>query len=273
MGFLTITLPVLRDFLVVKIMAQLTLFKVRDLRKKDQFKIDDVYLNGYARVCGANATLVYLSLCRHAEFESQKAFPSQNKIAFELGISVASVKRGIKILTEYNIIQIEKEKIGGKFNNNVYFLLDKSGWKPTIAPTDTRQDHSSKTIAHQPPTAGDTLKDNKVLRITNIKDNKENTADLKIGRVKNNIELLVDYFLELKGWADQPKEFYIENNIPKYNRFLRPARDLLSLFDGSVEKTKEYLDKMKELADKEGFDDWVIETAIKYYLELNKKVR
>ena len=75
---------------------QQTLFKVRDLRSKTQFKIDDAYINGYARICGVNATLAYLSLCRHAEFESQKAFPSQKKIAFELGTSIASIKRGIK---------------------------------------------------------------------------------------------------------------------------------------------------------------------------------
>jgi hypothetical protein len=120
-------------------MTQQTLFKIRDLRKKDQFKIDDKYLNGYAKICKANATLVYLSLCRHAEFESQKSFPSQNTIAFELGISVASVKRGIKKLTEYNIIKIQTEKMNGRFNNNTYFLLDKSEWiKPTVAHTDTR---------------------------------------------------------------------------------------------------------------------------------------
>ena len=155
-------------------MKQQGLFKVRDLRKKTQFKIDDEYINGWARFCGANATLVYTSLCRHAEFYSQKAFPSQKKIAFELGISIASVKRGIKQLVEYNIIKIEKEKMRGKFDNNLYYLLDKSEWiKPTIAPPEPRLHHSSETIAHQPPTAGDTQKDNKEQRITNIKDNKE----------------------------------------------------------------------------------------------------
>jgi len=159
---------------------QQTLFKVRDLRKKDQFKIDDVYLNGYARFCGVNATLVYLSLCRQALFEIQKAFPSRDKMAFELGISIASVKRGIKKLIEYNIIKIEKEKMGGRFNNNVYYLLDKSEWLP-IAHIEPRLDHSSETIAHQPPTVGDTQKDNKVLRITNIKDNKyKNTISKEI---------------------------------------------------------------------------------------------
>jgi hypothetical protein len=152
-------------------MEQQTLFKVRDLRQKTQFKVDDKYLNGYARVCGSNATLAYLSLCRHAEFESQRAFPSQKKMAFELGISENSIKRGIKSLVNYNIIEIKKEKMGGKFANNVYYLLDKSEWE-TIDHTGTRQpkakNHRPKTIGHT-----GTLKDNKNIRITNNKDNKE----------------------------------------------------------------------------------------------------
>lgn len=108
---------------------QLQIFKIRDLRKKTQFKMDDEYLNGWARYCGINATLVYLSLCRHAEFHTQKAFPSQKKIAWEHGISERTVTRGIKKLISFKILLIEKERIGGKFENNIYVLLDKSVWK------------------------------------------------------------------------------------------------------------------------------------------------
>jgi len=201
-------------------MEQLTLFKVRDLRKKDQFKIDDIYLNGYARICGVNATLVYLSLCRHAEFESQKAFPSQNKIGFELGISVASVKRGIKKLAEYNVISIEKEKMEGKFSNNVYYLLDKSEWKPAIAPQDTRQNHSSNTVAHTPPTVRDTLKDNKVLRITNIKDNKELATQGIAGKEIND---LIEFFKPINPtyerlFSNKTQRQALERLVKKFGR-------------------------------------------------------
>ena len=168
-------------------MEQLTLFKVRDLRQKTQFKIDDIYINGYARICRGNATLTYLSLCRHAEFESQKAFPSQKKIAFELGISIASVKRGIKKLIEYNIVKIEKEKMGGRFNNSVYYLLDKSEWlKLTIAHTELRskpelRNHSSETIAHT-----DTQKDTKK-KDTNIEGYKELATPIVAGKEINDL--------------------------------------------------------------------------------------
>jgi hypothetical protein len=81
--------------------------------------------------------------------------------------------------------------MSGKFSNNVYYLIDKSEWKPTVAPQDTWQNHSSETIAHQPPTVRDTLKDNKVLRITNTKDNKDLATSLVVA---DNINPLIELF-------------------------------------------------------------------------------
>ena len=160
---------------------QQQLFKVRDLRKKDQFKIDDAYLNGYARICGKDATLVYTSLCRHAEFNSQKAFPSQNKIAYEHKISVKTVRRGLKKLIDYNIVMAKQERMGGKFVNYVYYLLDKSEWKEI--PRDKRalrSDHRAEMVGRFTAYGVEPTKDNKEQRITNIKDNKiYNNDDFK----------------------------------------------------------------------------------------------
>ena len=103
---------------------QQTLFKIRDLRKKEQFIIDDIYLNGYAKECGIYATGVYVSLCRHADKE-QKSFPSLKKIAEELSISRSQVIRAIKRLEKYNIVK--RERMGKKLNNR-YYLIDKSEW-------------------------------------------------------------------------------------------------------------------------------------------------
>jgi hypothetical protein len=109
-------------------------FKVRDLRKKEQFIIDDVYLNGYAKFVSPYATCVYLSLCRHADKE-QKAFPSIKRIAEQHHISTKSVKRGIKELLFWGIIL--KQRAGGRLSNT-YWLLDKSEWKRggLMVPTD-----------------------------------------------------------------------------------------------------------------------------------------
>lgn len=107
-------------------------FVVRDLRKKDQYKIDDAYLNGYARLCGVYATAVYNSLSRHADFHTQECFPSIEKIAEQHSISKDSVIRGIKALLEWGIIAVHKEKDPKTKRQlpNVYTLADKSVWKP-----------------------------------------------------------------------------------------------------------------------------------------------
>lgn len=105
-------------------------FIVRDLRQKDHFTIDDAYLNGYAKTLGAYATLVYLSLCRHANFDTQRAFPSQKLIAEEHAISDRQVRREIEKLEFMKIVAIERNKKNdGTWLNNTYILLDKSQWK------------------------------------------------------------------------------------------------------------------------------------------------
>lgn len=98
--------------------------KIRDLRKKEKFVVDDVYLNGYAKLVCPYATLTYLSLCRHAGKE-QKAFPSIDKMAEEFNVSRPSIIRGLKELENLKIIK--KNRIGKRLNNE-YFLLDKSEW-------------------------------------------------------------------------------------------------------------------------------------------------
>lgn len=206
---------------------QMTLFKVRDLRKKTQYKVDDAYINGYARVCKPVATAVYNSLCRHAEFNSQRAFPSQKLIAYQHSISAKAVSRAIKKLSDYHIILIEMERTKGRFTNYVYTLLDKSEWKPI--------NHKTKPTTGEPAdiyrrrsTAGGKrpTKDNKEKRITKFKDNKG---------VGNQVALVRDYFIEqckaLKG-------FEPEMAFGKEGRLLK---DKLKRY--SPEKLKDLIDK------------------------------
>jgi len=112
-------------------------FEIRDLRRKDKFFIDDLYLNGYAKKCGVYATGVYLSLCRHAD-KHQRCFPSWKKIAEELRISTKQVGRSIKILESFNIIK--KFRVGKKLNNR-YVLLDKSEWVDSPFIKDYQSNH------------------------------------------------------------------------------------------------------------------------------------
>ena len=104
-------------------------FKVRDLRKKEQFIIDDAYLNGYGRIFGPTGTAVYLSLCRRADKE-QSCWPSETRIAEDHNITDRTVRKYIKIFAEANLVRIERERTqSGKWPHNVYYLLDKSEWK------------------------------------------------------------------------------------------------------------------------------------------------
>lgn len=106
--------------------------KIRDRRRKQYFTIDDEYLNGYARYLGATASMVYISLCRHAS-KQQQAYPSQKLIAEELGINERIVSQKIRLLEQARLISIDKVKRkDGTWLNNLYTLLDKTEWrKPT----------------------------------------------------------------------------------------------------------------------------------------------
>lgn len=103
---------------------------IRDFRNKNFFMVDNEYLNGYAKLLNPNATVTYLSLCRHARAETQECFPGIKLIAKENNISERSVMRSIKLLEEWRIIKVERNKgVDGKQMNNDYVLLDKSQWK------------------------------------------------------------------------------------------------------------------------------------------------
>lgn len=106
-------------------------FRVRDRRNKGWWYADNEYLNGYAKIFGPVGSAIYFSLCRHAD-DDQKCFPAQGLIAEEFGISRRTVLRHINKLEEYNLIHIEKGRNTNtqQWENNVYWLLDKSEWKP-----------------------------------------------------------------------------------------------------------------------------------------------
>lgn len=75
---------------------------------------------------------------------------------------------------------------------------------------------------------------------------------------------IVNYFFTLKGWDDQPKEFYKKNGIA-YARHCRPAKQLLDLCDGDLEKAKKELDNVAKWANENGLD-YSIETVFKRFL-------
>lgn len=119
--------------------------EVRDIRQKDFFRVDDTYLNGYARVCGIYATGVYMALCRHADNSSQTCFPSISIIARKLNISRSQVIRALKKLESLNIIK----KVKQEGRHNIYYLVDKRFW--LTQPVSTRNQYPTDTSVYQTP--------------------------------------------------------------------------------------------------------------------------
>ena len=105
--------------------------EIRDTRRKQMFQMDDEYLNGYARLCGPWASLVYISLCRHANTE-QKAWPKVDLLTEELAISKPTVLKGLEKLEEWGIIEVlrTKNEKTKRQNVNIYVLVDKTFWRP-----------------------------------------------------------------------------------------------------------------------------------------------
>jgi biotin operon repressor len=154
-------------------MAKIKTPKNRDFRKKSFFQVDDEYMNGYARICGWQATLAYSSLCRHAN-RDQYCFPSMKLIAEENGVSRDTIIKGIKKLEEWSLIKIHSKRTKkGTFRNNGYDLLDKSEWKKI--PSRSQQHGSSKSLTATRPSRSQ----QHVLKDTHNKDthilSKDNT--------------------------------------------------------------------------------------------------
>jgi DNA-binding transcriptional ArsR family regulator len=118
-------------------------FKVRDMREKTKFYLDDIFIDEYAILVGTTATVIYNWLCRYAN-KNQKAWPSLAKLASNLGMNEKTIRRNLKKLENHNLILVERV---GKTRSNRYHLLDQSKW--TKKPL-----KEEKVIGHECPVTG-----------------------------------------------------------------------------------------------------------------------
>lgn len=182
------------------------LFKVRDKRKRGWFWMDDEYLNGYGKIFGPTGIAVYMSLCRHADNETQQCFPAQEKIAEEIGVTPRTVRRYIKAFEEAHIISASQEKdpVTGKWLNNVYTLLDKKYWKKPqdISVLRGTVGHlKQKTVGHQRPN-----------NYTHINNYTHTRLEKPTGRKqkkfpKEDYEKVLNAYQSLRGIELKGKEF------------------------------------------------------------------
>ena len=257
-------------------------FVVRDLRKKDQYKVDDEYLNGYARICGIYATGVYNSLSRHADFNTQQCFPSIELIAEQHGISRPTVLLALKVLELAGIIL--KKRVG-KMKPNEYILVDRSYWtkkedlmrlvskknKRGTGRSRSRNGHFKGEVNDMDITSEVNVT---VKSEVNDMDSKDNTAekDTQIASQapqesfvwsdylaklrkdpKKHVRLIGSFFQE-KGLSFENRE-QVSQSI---RRFSRVARDLVSAYpvESIEEAFKWCLDKYPDI--------WTLDTVSKY---------
>lgn len=121
-------------------MSQGKQIEIRDNRRRQMFRIDDEYVDTYASICGANATAVYMSLCRHVNGK-QESFPSIERIMAQHRFgSHNTVRKAIKMLESFGIISVKRERDPKTKRQmvNVYTLMDVASWVKPVSPNDTR---------------------------------------------------------------------------------------------------------------------------------------
>lgn len=160
---------------------------VRDVRTKSHFIVDDEYLNGFAKVCGASASMVYLCLCRHAD-QGQKAFPSIKLMSEKLGVDPRTIRRGIDILVAHNIIVKGRQRNpkSGRWWHNAYLLNDKSVWFKEV---DHRTLESTGSPQDKLTTYQRTLVSKSTGHSATTKDSHKKDSHIRIGKHLRKSEL------------------------------------------------------------------------------------
>jgi len=217
-------------------------FKVRDLRIKEKYWMDDTYLNGYAKYLRPMATAVYMSLCRHADKE-QSCFPAEITIAKEHGIGERTVRGKIALLKDWNIIRSKRTRSQkGKWMHNTYFLLDKSEWKRPQAKSASGSSTGKKQQNHrqQLPPNDPHLKGSHTIR---LKQPKRKDMTFK----KEWHDQVLKEYQQLKGITLQGEEF-------------KPIRQAIKTMFMSGRTPEQVIAAMRNVA-KRGYCEWTINTV------------
>ena len=236
--------------------------RVIDKRIKEKFMVDDIYLNGYSKLCGIHATGVYMVLCRHASKE-QECFPSKKLVSEKLAISERTVYTALRKLKEFNIIEIKQQgrKADGSYINTIYILQDKSTWTPQATGAVGKRRHS--------PQATDDISRRQEVpnKETNregntYKDTEQSSAEFslkeEIKKLENNarrdMNIIALYLEEKKPDLRNKEQFQVA-----LKRHLRPAKQLIPFTDNQI------LSGVRKARNQT--PEWTIETIIKMLIK------
>ena len=220
---------------------------------------------------GTDALTLYVFYYHTAKWQGTnqpKATPSYCMKG--LGWGKARFLSADKILRDLNLIEkiAEKDKknkivgwyvrinyIWGNDKENQIIQQSKDTEKQAEGPVESPEVLNSRRLESPPGGVQTTnaLSDN---NINALNDNN-----------KNNINNVVNYFFSLKGWDNKDKDFYSKHNIV-YSRYVRPAKQLLQLCDGSLDEAKFCLQKVADWANSRNLD-WSIETVFKKWYDID----
>lgn len=102
--------------------------EIRDRRKSYFYQTDNDFVLVFGKSVGVYGIAVYSVLAAIAG-KKEKAWPSRKTMAEILGISIPSVDKGLRALSELNIIEIENRYDDRGQASNIYTLRDISEWR------------------------------------------------------------------------------------------------------------------------------------------------
>jgi hypothetical protein len=244
-------------------------YKIRDRRNKGWFYLDNEYLNGYGKIFGAVGTAIYVSLCRHADNDTQQCFPAMELIAEENNISRNTVSKYIKLFEKHRLISVEKERDSKskEWKSNVYTMLDKIEWLPHAQPLgmDTHAQPLTDPCTTDDKTHAQPLGNKDTHR--ELDSNKEtHTSEASspfiwkeyLKKMEDNSRIdinLIAYFFERRGLSFGSKA---EAEVA-IRRHLRAAKDASKFEKAKVFKAMDECDRME----KQKGIKWTLETVIK----------
>ncbi len=91
-------------------------------------KVEYHFIDNYAKHLSPFTCFIYIFLKRYKNKDSGLAFPGEDFIAAELGISTQSVGRHLKVLVNHHFVIIRKSKYKGKWLHNNYEFRDRKSW-------------------------------------------------------------------------------------------------------------------------------------------------
>jgi len=202
-------------------MAGDEVLEIRDLREKHFFMVDDLLLDAYAARLGPHTTLVYISLCRHAN-KFQISWPSIDRLAEKTAVSRSGVLRGLRELEKARLIKVERHR--GR--PNIYVLRDRSAWvPPDQCQGDTSVRETPVSGRHYYQCQGDTT--------TSVRETPEGNTEGNTLKETHTVRETFERF-----WTDYPKKTGGKSHAETAWNRINPDEAMATLIMEGLERAK-----------------------------------